>query len=185
MALGVNPATQLVTGYFSVLLTAPGRMDECKFVFRGSLAREGVVRVSIKDAVMENQRGPAPKGAAFATLMATKDVIKIDLPRSLAPGDCDWVLESVGGANITTDERGFNLSLNTGPKADWIGVATIHSKRTFFHQTPDASTVRKAFLVAGDVAYVMEEKPGWYRVKFTHASKETVGWIKVSDTIQF
>lgn len=55
MAIGVNPRTNVVTGYFSALLTAPGKTDACKFVFHGSSTPEGKVRLAIKDAVAGNQ----------------------------------------------------------------------------------------------------------------------------------
>lgn len=53
IAIGVNPTTHVLTGYFSVLRTAPGRTDECKFVFRGVIVPDRKVRLSIKDAVLE------------------------------------------------------------------------------------------------------------------------------------
>lgn len=34
VAVGVNPATHVVTGYVAALLTAPGKTEACKFVFR-------------------------------------------------------------------------------------------------------------------------------------------------------
>lgn len=185
IAVGVNPTTNVVTGYFSSLLTAPGNTHACRFVFRGSLTPDSVVRLAIKDALPGNEGGVAQGGKDVALLTARKNAIKVDLPRLLAPGDCDWVLESMGGPYIETTARGYSLSVDTGPDSDWIGVAAIRSKRAYFHSAADAATVRKAFLVAGDVVYVMEEKAGWYRVRFTHALKETAGWIKISDTIQF
>lgn len=185
MVIGVNPKTMIVTGYFSALLTAPGKTDECKFLFRGAFTSDGKIPVSIKDAVLENQNSSARQGKESAALKITKREISVDLPKSLAPGDCDWVLESVGGPNINIGERSFRLSVDAKPDSEFIGVVAIHSNRAFFYSKPDATAARKAFLVAGDVAYVTEEKPGWYYVKFTHAIKETVGWIKASDTIQF
>ena len=35
VAVGINPATGVVTGYVSALYTAPGRTEVCKFVFGG------------------------------------------------------------------------------------------------------------------------------------------------------
>nr|WP_314546993.1 hypothetical protein [uncultured Massilia sp.] len=185
IAIGVNPTTHVLTGYFSVLRTAPGRTDECKFVFRGVIAPDRKVRLSIKDAALENQNDVPQHPTEFATLTATNDAVHIDLPKSLAPGDCDWLLGWVGGPGILEREGGFDLAVHATPTQEWIGVAAIRSKRAFFHTTPDEGTVRKAFVVAGNVVYVLEEKPGWFRVKFTHAARETTGWIKVADTVQF
>jgi len=66
----------------------------------------------------------------------------------------------------------------------WISVFAIGSKRAPFYQTTEESSVRKAFLVQGDLVYVYDEKPGWYYVKYEGGNKTTVGWIKKSDTVQ-
>ncbi|QBE65945.1 hypothetical protein [Pseudoduganella lutea] len=185
IAVGVNPTTKVVTGYFSALLTSPGKTDECKFAFHGKMASDGKVRVTVRDAVPANIGEKNTVQNDFAVLISTKGSIGIELPVSMAPGDCDWVLESVGAPRITNSGNRYIMSVDTGPAGDWIGVITVRSKRAFFHNSPNDSTVRKAFLVAGDVAYVTEERNGWYHVKYTHGKKETAGWMKVSDTIQF
>lgn len=185
IAIGVNPVTRVVTGYVSALRIVPGRTDVCKFVLRGALTASGKVLLSVKDAVLENQNEGALDGKEFAILTARQDTIQIDLLNALAPGDCDWILGWAGGPNISANSKGYSLSVDARSKADWIGVVVIRNKRAFFHNAPDSATVRKAFLVSGDVAYVIAEKTGWYHVRYTHALKETVGWIKVSDTIQF
>lgn len=185
IAVGVNPATHVVTGYLSALLTAPGRTDACKFVFRGLVTPEGQARVSIRDAAPASPGDRGRPAAAAAVLTAAGGTLRIDLPKPLAPGDCGWVLESVGEPHIAATATGFRITADGTANTDWIGVVAIRSRRAFFHEAPDAATVRKAFLVAGDVAYVMEEKTGWYRVRFTHAARETAGWIKAEDTVQF
>lgn len=185
IAIGVNPATHVVTGYVAALLTAPGRTNACKFVFRGPVMPDGQARLSIRDAVPGSAADRARPGAGSTVLTATGATIRLDLPKPLAPGDCEWVLDSVGVPHIATTATGWRLTVDGTANADWTGVVAIRSRRAFFHDGPDAATVRKAFLVAGDVAYVMEEKGSWYRVRFTHAARETAGWIKASDTVQF
>lgn len=185
MAVGVNPATKVVTGYVMARYSAPGRADGCKFVFRGNLAPDGKVRVAVKDAMPANPGASAPAGKEAAVLTAAKGSLQLDLPASQAPGDCAWILDMAAGEHLASEGRRFKLSVEPGPEHDWIGVAVVRSKRAFFHDAPDDKTVRKAFLVPGDMVYVMEERPGWYLAKFTHAKKETAGWIKAADTIQF
>lgn len=186
MAVGFNPATGIVTGYLSALYSAPGRADACKFVFRGALTASGTARLSIKDVVPENENGPASTmEGEFALLTTAKGKLRIDLPVSLAPGDCDWIIGMMEGPRVSTNGRTFVVTADTGPASDWVAVATIAAKRAFFHDAPDIRSIRKSFLVAGDVTDVTEEKPGWYRVRFTHAEKQTTGWIKISDTFQF
>jgi hypothetical protein len=185
MAVGVNPATKVVTGYVMALYSAPGRADACKFVFRGNLTQDGKVLVALKDATPANAGKNAQGGKEAAVLTAAKGTLNLDLPASQVPGDCDWMMGMASSDHLVSDAHGFKLSVDVAPEHDWVGVAVVRSKRAMFHDAPDDKTVRKGFLVAGDMAYVTEERSGWYHVKYVHGKKETAGWIKVTDTIQF
>ncbi|MCC2971636.1 SH3 domain-containing protein [Massilia sp. IC2-476] len=39
-------------------------------------------------------------------------------------------------------------------------------------------------MVRGDVVYVYEERPDWYFVRYDNGKRETMGWIRKSDTVQ-
>ena len=185
LAIGVNPASGIVTGYLSALYTAPGRTEVCKFVFHGHMTPAGTAKLAIQDAVSDNDNWPPSAGRAFTLLTSAKGKLRIDLPAALAPGECEWIIGMLAGPNVAPVKDAYVVTVDTGPPGDWIAVATIAVKRAFFHDAPDANRVRKAYLVAGDVAYVLEERPGWYRVRYTHAKRESTGWIRRADTFQW
>lgn len=185
VAIGVNPASGVVTGYLSALYTAPGRTEVCKFVFHGHMTPAGTARLAIQDAVVDNDNGPPGAGGEVALLTAAKGKLRIDLPAALAPGECEWIIGMLAGPNVAPVKNAYVVTVDTGPAGDWIAVTMIAAKRAFFHDAPDARSVRKAYLVAGDVAYVLEERPGWYRVRYTHVKRESTGWIRRADTFQW
>lgn len=185
LALGVHPLTRQVTGYIAALRTAPGRTDECKFLFRGTPGADGKVRLAIKDVATGTTSPPATAAGAPAILSAAGSAVRIELPSTLAPGDCDWILGFLDGTGVRTAEDRFILSVDIGHKEDWIAVALVRARRAYFHDMPDARTVRKGFVVAGDLVHVLEEKPGWYRVRYGDGARETSGWIRAVDTVQF
>lgn len=182
IALGINPRTQQLTGYVSALRTGPGASDSCEFMFRGTLSADGKARLAIKDLLNESGSSPGTAGSEAAILSASNNTVKINLPRSLAPGDCDWILELLEGPKVHATAKAFAVSADIERNGDWIAVALIRSKRAHFHRMPDTRTARKAFVVAGDIVYVTEEKSGWYHVRYRQGAKETSGWIRASDT---
>ena len=57
------------------------------------------------------------------------------------------------------------------------------NERVYFHILPEASTKRNAFIVSGDRAKVLYQKPNWYYIVYYGASKNSVGWVKKADVI--
>lgn len=182
---GFNPNTKIITGYVAALRTAPERTDVCKFVFSGRSEGKTSLTVLIKNAVRASNSG------AIETMEATKGRLTYDAKQkkliasqAALPGDCDWILQFIGDGRIIQNGKEFSVLINDGVKGDWIAVYVIRSEKTYFYKTPDAANVGKAYLVAGDLVYVYEEKGDWYRVKYK-GRKVTSGWIRKSDTIQF
>jgi len=66
--------------------------------------------------------------------------------------------------------------------AEAVSGSYTAREKTFFHSEPDASTVRKAYLIEGDKVYVEKTNNGFGYVTFTN-TKGTVtkGWLKMSD----
>jgi len=157
----------------------------CKFVLRGVMTPAGTARLALQDAVVDNDNGSPSAGGEFALLTAAKGKLRIDLPAALAPGECEWIIGMLAGPNVAPVKDAYVMTVNTGPAGDSIAVAMIAAKRAFYHDAPDARSVRKAYLVAGDVAYVLAERPGWYRVRYTHAKRESTGWIRRADTFEW
>lgn len=185
IAFGVDPRTQQVTGYVSAHRTGPGRTDSCEFMFRGRLSSDGKARLAIIDPLKEDPGSQGTAGIEAALLSVSNKTVKMHVPKSLAPGDCDWILEFLEGPNVTTTARALSISADIERSGAWIALARIRSKRAFFHRMPDTRTVRKAYVVAGDLVYVMEEKPGWYHVRYGDAAKASAGWVRASDIAAF
>lgn len=186
IAIGVNPQTNTLSGYVSVTNPAPGNIDRCSFSFTGKTGQKANTPVSVRNAV-KNDGSDTLDGSASS--MASVDFsvgkIMLTIAESALPGDCDWILPFIGGAHIVKSGKNYMLSVNAGIKGDWTGVGVIASKRAYFHDSADTASVKKSFLVAGDVMYVYQEKPDWLYVKFEGSKKETAGWIKKSDTLRF
>ena len=182
---GFNSKTNILTGYVSALRTSPGRTDECKFVFSGQSERKNALPVSIKNSVNTSFNGNAELIEVTKGRL-TSDVKqkKLILHQTALPGDCDWILQFIGGEKIIQSGEVFSILIDDGVIGDWLAVYAIRSKRAYFHKRPEDSSIGKGYLISGDLVYVYDEKKDWYYVKFK-GRKETSGWIKKSDTIQF
>lgn len=184
IATGVDKKTNYLTGYLSGLRTAPGRTDECKFAFSGQIEKNNSAVIFIKDAVRtENKIEPSVATKGKMTIKNKRKIIVIE--KNGLPGNCDLVLSFIGDPVISEANNVLSINFNGGEGGEWQAVHVVAANRAYFYSEPNALTMGKAFLVAGDLIYVYDEKPGWYYVKFQGRKKETVGWIKQSDTIQF
>lgn len=185
VVVGFNPKTNILTGYVVALRTTPGKTDECKFIFMGE-RKKSPMSVLVKNAVSSPLAGivePQENSRGELTLDSMQN--KLLIKKQALPGDCEWILSFIGEEKIPYDKNVFSISIDGGIPGDWLAVSVIQSKRAFFHKEPDETTVSKAFLVGGDLVYVFEEKAGWYYVKYKMRKKETVGWIRKIDTVQF
>lgn len=182
---GFNPQTNILTGYVSALRTAPGRTDECKFVFSGRVKEKNSLPISIKNAVSTSINSSAElMEITKGRVTSDGKQKKITIHQAALPGDCDWILSFISGEKVTQKGEEFTLLIDGGVIGDWLAVYVIQSKRAYFHRSPKVFTAAKSFLIAGDLIYVYAEKKDWYYVKFK-GRKETSGWIKKSDTVQF
>ena len=183
IATGFNPQTRILTGYVQGLRTAPGKTDACQFIFSAKVDKPGSVAVVIKEVPASAAKAEATAYRGSITSNARTQNLVID-PKQL-PGDCEWILPEIGEPKVLESGRNLSLPIEKSQTGAWIAVNVVASKRAYFHKKPDAGSVCKTFLVAGDVAYVHEEKPGWIYVKYMSKKKETVGWINKADTVQF
>ena len=183
IATGFNPQTRALTGYVQGLRTAPGRTDACQFIFSGKVDKPGAVAVVIREIPAGVAKPDAAGYRGSITLGTQHPNLLID-PKQL-PGDCEWILPEIGEPKVRESGKNISLPIEKSETGAWIAVNVIASKRAFFHNKPDAGSACKTFLVAGDVAYVHEEKPGWIYVKYHSKKKETIGWIKKADTVKF
>lgn len=184
VAIGFNKANNVLTGSISVTRTAPGETDECRILFSGETEKSNLLRVQYFELnAADGSDSSSGIDKAVAVHEGTSSKIKFD--KKNLNGGCEWILSYVGAPSIKEQDGYILLELPKRKAGDWIGVHTIKSKRANFHKNPREKDVEKAFLVAGDTIYVYEENPSWYHVKYQGRKKQTVGWIKKVDTVQF
>jgi hypothetical protein len=183
IATGFNPQTRVLTGYLVALRTEPGRTDECKFVFSGKVDKKESVQLVLKS--IPGATGNTPPTSSRADLISSPKQQKLVIDAKQLPGECEWILPDVGEPKVSQSGKTISVAIENSETGEWIAVNVIGAKRAYFHKSPDAATAGKAFLVAGDVVYVSEEKPDWLSVKFHGRKKDTVGWIKKTDIVQF
>lgn len=91
--------------------------------------------------------------------------------------------ENLPGCSRAVDVSDFDFDFSINTAGDWKFLTAANSKRAYFYSNHDESTKGRSYVVRGDLLYVYDESPGCYYVKFRAGKKETVGWIKRSDTI--
>lgn len=182
---GFDPDTKIITGYVAALRTAPERTDECKFVFSGRNDGKNSLPVLIKNAVRtsDNETIDSTEVTKGQLTYEAKQK-KLIVSQAALPGDCDWIVEFVSGEKTIKNGKELSVLIDDGTPGDWLGVYATRSKRTYIHKKPEESSAGKAYLIAGDLVYMYEEKKDWYYIK-DKGRKVTSGWIKKTDTIQF
>lgn len=184
IAIGVDPASKTITGYVAALRTEPGRTDSCKLSFAGKLDGANRASLQLSDATPEALSGKTAAKIGAAELVAKGKGLLVNMQRSALPGDCDWILEHIGSPAVDKKGTSYSIVYDGGARGDWIGIAVISQARAAFHKLPDDASATKAYLVAGDVINVYEDRPGWYYVKYQTRKKQTVGWIRKADTLR-
>lgn len=181
VAYGVNPVTQSVTGYLVALRTAPGRTDECRFVFAGNLKKSQKILVKYLSEI-DGYEKSGPMSPAIVSNV--KGDLTIKVKKSQLGGECEWILPFINEPRVRESAGTVSISFGTLSFGNWIGVLAIKSERAPFYRSAEESSVQDAYLVQGDFIYVYAEQPNWYYVKYERRKKTTVGWIRKSDTVQ-
>ena len=182
IATGFNPQTRVLTGYVQGLRTEPGRTDACQFVFSGKVDKPESIAIVITEVPAGAAKPDATGYRGSISSSAKQQALILD-PKQL-PGDCEWVLPSIGEPKVLESGKNLSVPIETSETGAWIGVSVIGAKRAYLHKQPVAASVGKAFLVSGDVVYVVEDKADWLHVKYRGKKKETVGWIEKAATLQ-
>lgn len=181
---GFNPKTKIVTGSISFLRTAPGQTEECRILFASDASQQNILNIRFFDAGMEKAEDRYSAAGKAAIVSGPKGT-QISIAKTGLFGNCDWLLAYIGEPAVREQGKALLIALPARAPGDWNGVYVIKSSRAYFHKTPDEGQRKSAFLVSGDIVYVHDETPGWYLVSFQGRSKETRGWIKKADTVQF
>jgi len=176
LAYGYNPTTKVLTGYLAVHRTAPGRTDQCRLVFK-AYANRIAVKYQGEAWVFESQN----ETDSGVTIVIEGDEPFLKFLKASLGSECDWILPFVVETHVSDTVA---VSMKVSDVGNWISVYVINAKRANFHTHPDSASVRKSYLVAGDVIYVYDEQPGWYFVRFENEKTKTAGWIRKADTVQ-
>lgn len=183
---GFNKKTNQLTGFITILRPSPGRTDECKIAFSGQYEKDSRVKIllknAVKNALKENSESSKSTNGEIRLVSGQAQIV---IDKKDAPGDCDWISGFVDEDRVTFKGNAIYIQMKNGAIGDWIAVSVIKSPKAYFHKNPDGGGIGKAYLTTGDLAYIFDEQPGWYFVKFQGRKKETVGWIKKTDMIQF
>jgi hypothetical protein len=163
------------------LRTSPGRTDECRFVFVGSLKNPNAFSVKYLGEIDGYEKGGSMSSAAVKSVDGE---LLMNVRKDQLGGECDWILPFINEPRIRENIGEVAISFGSLIPGNWIGVFAIKSERAPFYKSADDSSVQDAYLVRGDYIYVYDEQPGWYYVKYERRKKTTVGWIKKSDTVQ-
>ena len=181
VAYGVNPVTQLVTGYLVALRTSPGRTDECRFVFAGNLKNEK--KFSVK-YLSEIDGYESTGSMSLAAVSNVDGSLYMNVKKSQLGGECEWILPFINEPRVRESAGEVAVSFGRVNPGNWIGVFAIKSERAPFYRSANESSAHEAYLIKGDFIYVYAEQPEWYYVKYERRKKTTAGWIKKSDTVQ-
>lgn len=179
LAYGYNPKTQVITGYLAAFRTAPGRTDACKLVFKGHPNR-----LMVKYLEENWVYGDQNQSDANVSITTKNNESFIKIPKIYLGGDCDWILPFKVGPRVVDTPDEVAVTMKVSNVGDWIGVYAISAKQAKVHSRPNSASVRKAYLVEGNVIYVYDEQPDWYFVQYDNGEKKTVGWIRKADTVQ-
>lgn len=184
VATGFNKSNNILTGSISVSRTAPGETNECRILFSGAPKISNALKIryfelNTADGFQESSESDR------AILVRDGASFKIKFDKTKLEGGCEWILSYIGAPSVI--EKGNDLFLEVPQRkaGDWVSVHTIKAKRAYFYKNPEVVNAEKAFLVSGDTIYVYEERPDWFYVKFQGRKKQTVGWIRKKDTVQF
>jgi hypothetical protein len=187
LIIGVNKSMNKLTGYYETSETTGNGTNECQMFFSGKIdQKHNSTDLIMLDAHKGSLGAKSETFKGKLVLQKNGSTFRAMLYPEEKSWSCEWLYD---GLPSYVPPKDFNL--RDGLEFEFIRnenhIATnvIKVKRAYFHSEPKDSTAGKAFLVAGDLIYIYDENPDWYYVKYQGRKKETVGWIKKSDTIQF
>lgn len=181
LAYGVDPTTKLVNGYLVALRTSPGRTDECRFVFSGSLQEPK--KFSVK-YLSETDGYSSAGSTSSAVVENVNGELYMRIKKNQLGGECEWILPFIGEPRITEKSGEVVISFGGLNPGAWVGVFAIKSERAKIYRSATEASGQQAYLIQGDFINVYAEQQDWYYVKYERRKKTTVGWVKKSDTVQ-
>lgn len=178
--IGFDVKTSQISGFYhfkQIQMPDHSFHADCQILFAGKF--EGQSKISITATELSGKS--SKKVNAMLELRGQTRSSASQLPEQVFSLRLSENLQGCS-PNVDVSEFDFDFSVNTN--GDWKSVTAVQSKRAYFYSSPDEGKKEKSYVVRGDLLYVYDELPIWYYVKFKAGKKETVGWIKRSETIQ-
>lgn len=160
-------------------------------LYRGGLKlaiRENIVSGYYEDASGWNEQVHAPQFSceySFTGKYTGSDTISLMLN---GYNDAKGTLEILSRQQIRIS-LSLNPCENEQPSAETlqiqspyqlVAIESIAATKSYFYSQPDETTPRKAYLVKGDKAEVVDIEGRWYRVSYRGAKSITEGWMPAS-----
>lgn len=184
VVIGYHPASGEISGYVSALRIQAGRTDACSFAFAGHAGPRHGTPVTLQNASV-NKHGEIPRANSSGSgeLRTRPTGTSLLVASDALPGDCDWILESVGEPGVKIANGVYTIELLHAMPIEATMVRVVRVKRAFLHKTPSPASREKAYLVAGDYVFVTEEHNEYYRMTYSSGKKRVDGWLRKSDTL--
>lgn len=159
LQIGLDPASQVVTGYFSS--ATGGGQFTCQFLFSGKLEENGaaIVTSDIRNSPEEPIPGRLEASGNRVTLRLSKD-----------PGGC-WNVQHFADK---ADPAMFELAASKA----WLALRQVAAKKAFFRDRPDDAARRHSYVVRGDAVAILQRSGNWVQVEYQSIDKPVTGWIR-------
>lgn len=116
-------------------------------------------------------------------------------PQSILPGkirgNTDGVTLTIpegqnhaGCISVILPDINSGLDLEMTKQTHWQSLVQAINPRVYLNSTPNQDTQRKAWVVKGDVAGVLQTESGWTQIQYVNSDgKATSGWVQDSDIL--
>lgn len=162
--LAFNPNNNLITGYFSSATGYDESTDRpkftCNFYLEGKLENN---KVNLKTYYPLNKEDDLLPGTIKLT-----DNSHLSIQLSEEHGGC-WNVQPLSKTPIN-----FGLT----EKHNWIEIRYITKDKSNFYSQKNDSTIRKTYLIKGDIVYIERIEDEWAYCNY-YGVKTTSGWIKL------
>ncbi|OXJ26565.1 hypothetical protein CFB46_07030 [Burkholderia sp. HI2761] len=153
-----------VAGYFDNPFTAPAvnnpdRDPTCRFLLKGGAEKSGAVGLTTYFA--------GERGGRISVSPGNRGVWNVRVDGDLP--NCE----------VPTIESGDILTFKSS--RNWIGFATVASKRAPLYATARDSSRSKAYVVSGDVVAVLARQGDWVQIDYFARGSDVIRWVKRGD----
>lgn len=154
-----------VTGYYSE--SSEGSVKQtCSFFISGKVTENNTAVIS---------SWSAPASVLPGHISADSAGVTLTIPNGKNHAGC---------LNVLLPEIDSGLALEATQQTHWQSLVQANSPRVYLSTTPGQDAQRKAWIVKGDVAGVLQTQAEWAQVQYINATgKVTSGWVQRNDVL--